>query len=176
MSPKLGPTSLQPASPHLFASSQACKPASHHLLESSQACFASFSRVPRPHNVGPADRPRASSVLGLSHQHSDPPVLSELPRAMEQWRPQMTSSRQAPGRQAPRRARRWTAPLSPDALPSVTVITFPEFCDPRGSSYAGSLGWGTHRPASHPPAASNDSTHRNHEHARSTCLPCLLFF
>ena len=149
------------------------------------ACFASFARVPtsllriscsRPHNVGPADRPRASSVLGLSHQHSDPPVLSELPRAMEQWRPRMTSSRQAPGRQAPRRARRWTAPLSPDALPSVTVITFPEFCDPRGPSYAGSLGWGTHRPASHPPAASNDSTHRNHEHARSTCLPCLLFF
>ena len=76
------------------------------------ACFASFARVltsllriscSRPHNVGPA--------------HPDPPVLPALPRAREQRRPQMTSSASA-RTSPPRWARRWTAPLSPGALPS----------------------------------------------------------
>ena len=85
--------------------------------------------------------------------------------------PLSASARTSP----PRRARRWTAPLSPGALPSVMVIIFPNFLPPGGPSYAGSLGRGTHRPARYPPAASNDSTHRSRGHARSTCLSCLIF-
>ena len=118
------------------------------------ACFASFARVltsllriscSRPHNVGPA--------------HPDPPVLPALPRAREQRRPQMTSSASA-RTSPPRRARRWTAPLSPGALPSRHGDHFPEFCAPRGSKLRRLSGLGDPptKPGTHQPQATTART------------------
>ena len=145
------------------------------------ACFASCSRPHKPASnllLAPpqrrAGRP-ASRIFVLGCRNSDPPVLSALPRAMEQRRPQMTSSARAkastPGLpQGPA----LDSPLVPwrtSFRHGIIIIIFREFCAPPGVEVTPALlGWGsTDQPGTHQPQAMTARTGATDPRDRPVC-------